>query len=369
MREDLADLLDGLEGDARDLRAALIDELLENGCGPDEIRAAHAQGRLELLPLERVFGDEGDRTLEDIAEATGVDPDAIVATRRALGLPAERGRAVYGSLLEEHARRLSVGIEAGIPLGALVDINRVIARAMGAVAAASRDTMLALLEDASVDEATRPLRAAQAAEALAPELEKVLGYAFREHVREMVRQEAGTALTEAEGSEGLRTAGIAFADLVGFTRLGEEIDPRGLSDVAQRLERLASEQARPGVAVVKTIGDEVMLASQELPALVESVLALLTAADAEGDGFPRLRAGAAAGPVVRRAGDWYGRTVNLAARLTSLADPGTLAANAALREAASAAARWSELGPRSIRGIGERVVVHAAVPRPSSATD
>jgi adenylate cyclase len=358
MPDDLDDLTAGPDGAAR---RALIEGLLERGCTPEHIRAAHARGRLSLLPLELALRADGSRSLEQIAEAHRVDPDALADTRRALGLPVERGRPIYGSALDDHARRLRTALEAGMPLEALLTINRVIGRAMAAVASASRDAMQTLLADTDVDESARALRAAEAAEALVPELDKVLAYAFGEHVRELVRLEAGAHLVDV-GEADVREVGIAFADLVGFTSLGEQLTPRELGGLAERLESLAFDALRPGVTVVKTIGDEVMLAASDVPALVATILDLLAAADAQ-DALPRLRAGAAAGPTMNRAGDWYGQTVNLASRLTALAEPGTLSADLSVRTAAEAVATWSPAVPREVRGYDRPVDVHSARPQ------
>jgi hypothetical protein len=161
---------------------------------------------------------DGSRSLEEIAGARGVEPDPLADTRRALGLPVERGQAIYGSALDDHARRLRTALDTGMPLEALLTINRVIGRAMAAVASASRDALQALLADTDVDESARALRAAEAAEALVPELGRVLAYAFGEHVRGLVRLEAGAHLVDA-GAADVREVGIAFADLVGFTAL------------------------------------------------------------------------------------------------------------------------------------------------------
>ena len=100
---------------------------------------------------------------------------------------------------------------------------------------------------------------------------------------------------------------MCFADLVGFTRLGEEVAPEELGRLAVRLEALATEVVEPPVKLVKTIGDAAMLASVEPEPLLEAALTLIDAADAEGEDFPQLRAGAALGPALPRAGDWFGR--------------------------------------------------------------
>ena len=86
--------------------------------------------------------------------------------------------------------------------------------------------------------------------------------------------------------------------------------------------------------LVKTIGDAAMLASPEPEPLLDAALALIDAADAEGEDFPQLRAGAALGHALPRAGDWFGRPVNLASRITAIARPGSLLAEREVRESA-----------------------------------
>ena len=248
-----------------------------------------------------------------------------------------------------------------MPVDALVAVNRVVGRSMASVAAASREVVVALLGARETSGPTeRAAAVALAVEALAPQMEQVLAYAYEEHVRELVRAEAGTALVD-EGVEGdVREVAIGFADLVGFTSLGDESSPVEAGRVAEQLEELAARALRPQVAVVKTIGDEVMLASPDADALVATLLHLLAAVDEPGLDLPQLRAGAAAGPALRRAGDWYGRTVNLASRLASAAEPGQLVGDATLRARASARAAWHQLGSRPIKGFAQPIALFAA---------
>ena len=91
---------------------------------------------------------------------------------------------------------------------------------------------------------------------------------------------------------------MGFADLVGFTRLGEEVPPDELGAVAERLERLAADVVDSPVRMVKTIGDAVMVVSAEAEPLIDSRAAAREAAEAEGKGFPQLRAGIAFGPAL-----------------------------------------------------------------------
>ena len=126
---------------------------------------------------------------------------------------------------------------------------------------------------------------------------------------------------------------VCFADLVEFTRLGEEIAAEELGSVAGRFEEMASAVAEPPVRLVKMIGDAAMLVSPEPEPMLEAALRLIEAADEEGDEFPFLRAGLALGPTLAQAGDYYGRAVNLASRITGVARPGSVLVDAATKEA------------------------------------
>ena len=117
---------------------------------------------------------------------------------------------------------------------------------------------------------------------------------------------------------GGRAVAICFADMVGFTSLSEQLEIEELGEVTQRFTDLAGEVAEPPVRLVKTIGDEAMLASEDPERARRAV------ARADRRGRRRRPAAAAAGrrrggDAVRRAGDWYGRPVNLAARITAVA--------------------------------------------------
>jgi adenylate cyclase len=117
---------------------------------------------------------------------------------------------------------------------------------------------------------------------------------------------------------------------------------------------------QPPVTLVKSIGDAVLLVSPEATPLLRSALALVAAADREGEDFPQLRVGVASGPALRRAGDWYGRAVNLASRVTSAARPGSVLATGEVRVATRDAFHWSYAGERRLKGVSGAVPLYRA---------
>jgi adenylate cyclase len=194
-----------------------------------------------------------------------------------------------------------------------------------------------------------------------------------QHLRNMVQGEVAGQAERATGRlPGARDQTVAFADLVGFTRLGEQIAPEDLGSVAERLFTIARDVVAPPVRLVKTIGDAVMLTAPEPAPLVGAALALVAASDAEsagGDGgFPQVRVGLAHGPTVARGGDVFGRAVNLASRVTTIARAGSVLATREVRDAAREDYRWSSAHARRIKGLPEPVPLYRARPLPAEGS-
>lgn len=152
-----------------------------------------------------------------------------------------------------------------------------------------------------------------------------------------------------------------FADLCGFTEYTCSYGDKLAADLAvgfhRRVSRLAADE---GCNVVKSIGDAVMVRSADCEVAVRLACRIL--ALSERDGFPPIRIGLDRGPAVRRDGDWYGATVNAAARVTDAATPGELL----MTERARAAVAHSvniKLIPRGVRHLKglPASLVHAAV--------
>ena len=147
-----------------------------------------------------------------------------------------------------------------------------------------------------------------------------------------------------------------FADLVGFTRLGEELPPADLEQLANRLAELARDVAVGPVRFIKTIGDAVMFVSTDTAALLDAALALIESAAAD-ETLPRLRVGIGYGSAVSRAGDWFGSPVNLASRVTAVARPGAVLVSESARDQIGddSRFRWSFAGVKSLKNISSDV--------------
>jgi class 3 adenylate cyclase len=159
-----------------------------------------------------------------------------------------------------------------------------------------------------------------------------------------------------------------FADLVGFTRFTALHGDERAADLAVSFhERVAALAASFGCQVVKTIGDAVMIRSEDGDAAIGLAKAILGLV---GDhGFPLIRVGLDTGPAVERDGDWFGSTVNAASRVTSAAAAGELLITERTRAVCAAVSvrRLRERGIHDLRGLPARALYGEAPAGPPRA--
>ena len=311
--------------DPRAVAAALETRLLG---GPRRWRrreVARSAG-VSLLSARKLWRALGFAGVRD-TEVAFTDAD-VAALERVIGM-------VRAGLLDE-----PTAIALARSLGRMTD--RLVSWQTGAVAELLRET------DGDCAGGMVPDRLA----ALVDDLEGLLVYSWR-------RQLAAVAvrLTGDPGHDsGLAPAEltVGFADLVSFTRLSQRLEQHELGVLVQRFEGLAADVVTAGGGrVVKSLGDEVLFTATE-PAAGAMIALSVSEQMAIDDVVPDVRVGLAHGPVLHSLGDVYGPTVNLASRLTALAEPGTVVTDP---PTGAVLAREPDLllvaqRPRQVRGFG-----------------
>ena len=346
-------LLEGLDGEQRAARLALLQDLADDGVELQELRDAVAAGRLALLPVERALTGDGPRyTLEEVAEKAGIDQELLRRSIVALGIPIPEGDRTLTDADVDAAKRLKAFRDIDLPEEGILQVARAIGMATARIAVANRELIARNLVQEGDTEHELALRFASAARSLLPEVGPVLSYALQTHLVEQIRRDViGAADLAAGGVGGATEVTIAFVDMVDFTKLGEQIPVEELGVVAGRLEELAGDVTEAPVRLVKLIGDAAMLAAPEAPAAAEATIRMIEAAGEAGDEFPPLRAGLAHGVALSQGGDWYGRPVNLASRITDVARPGSVLADEAAKDAVGEGFHYSFAGERKLKGI------------------
>ncbi len=164
---------------------------------------------------------------------------------------------------------------------------------------------------------------------------------------------------------GPQTQTFLFADLASYTALtdvhGDEEAVRLVDEYCRALRSLLPEH---GAHEVKAIGDALLV---RVPTADDAVrLGVRAARDigGAGHGFPSVRVGMHHGPAIERAGDYFGRTVNIAARVSALAGAGeVLVTDEVVRSAGEIeAVRFLERGRYPLKGIEEPVMIYLASP-------
>jgi adenylate cyclase len=196
-------------------------------------------------------------------------------------------------------------------------------------------------------------------------LERSIIYAWRRNLnaavdRLAIRSDSGPATpghgTGAGAERALPLArAVGFCDLVSYTALSRTMSDRTLAQLVQRFDRTCSEIISVGGGrLVKTIGDEVLYIAPTPQDGAEISLALAQAIN-DDDKLPPARVSLVWGRILSRLGDIYGPTVNLAARLTALAEPGTVLTDAPTAATLSDDERYILLpqSVRSVRGFGD----------------
>jgi adenylate cyclase len=157
-----------------------------------------------------------------------------------------------------------------------------------------------------------------------------------------------------------RPPAMCFLDITGYTRLTEERGDAAAADLAARLATLVRRSSQEhGGAPVKWLGDGVMFHFREPAA---AVLAALEMVEMVGrHGLPPAHVGVHAGPVIFQEGDYFGRTVNLAARIAEYARPGEVLASQEVVDAADGGpVTFTEIGPVELKGVLGTLRLHSA---------
>ncbi|MET1153928.1 adenylate/guanylate cyclase domain-containing protein [Arthrobacter sp.] len=320
--------------------------------------------RQAIKDLEmRLLGSERSMKRREVAAGAGVSLLSARKIWRALG---------FANLGDEDLAFTQADLEALTTIIDLVREERLteeaaisITRSIGQMT----DRMVVWQVEALVEEMVhqRGLTDAQARQRLVHELpnlidslEKVLVYSYRRQLdaavaRLTVRAEAGLG-TGADDEDSLPLLrAVGFADLVSYTSLSRQMNEKTLAQLVQRFENRCAEIISVGGGrLVKTIGDEVLFIASSPQAGAEISLALAKAIG-DDDLLPSARVAMVWGRILSRLGDIYGPTVNLAARLTALAEPGTVLVDATTAATLAGDERFVLIPQkvRTVRGFGE----------------
>ncbi|WP_433331336.1 adenylate/guanylate cyclase domain-containing protein [Spirillospora sp. CA-294931] len=308
---------------------------------------------------ETLLGGPLRYTRKEVDALTGIDEEYAQRIWQALGFPTPADDAIAFSEGDLAAlREIKELLNSDLVDEALVvELSRAVGQTMGRLASWLSDVWMRkageqLPPDQAFDNETVMAMLA-ATEQLRPAFERLLMHGWRRQLTAAGMRIAAST-DNADPAAGVARLAVGFADVVSFTRMARRMDGDTLAAFVERFELAASEVvAEQGGRVVKTLGDEILFVADGAAAAAEIALRIAERCEDDPD-FPRVRVGLAYGELILRLGDVFGTPVNLAARLTAMAYPGTVLTDSALAAELSGSEIYERapLRPRAVQGIG-----------------
>lgn len=352
-------------------RVGILRALEEAGLPFDGLTAGLQQGVLSLAfvsspEYSRFKGISGE-TFEAASSRTGVPLPLLAMIREAIGLgtanPNDRLREDEQSIVPFVAEQVRLGFRPA----AIERLLRAMGDSLRRIAESESEWWRSEVIEPRLASGVDPGRIGQpegAAELTAASEEALIA------IWHAQQQQTWTS-NIAEGFEFLlgkaglfhapdRPPAICFLDITGFTRLTQERGDRAAAELAEVLTPIVKRTSvEHGGRAVKWLGDGVMFWFRDpgpaVAAALEMVDALVPA------GLPPAHVGLHAGPVVLQQGDYYGQTVNMAARIAEYARPGEVLVSGAIVEAATMPGiRFDNIGSVELKGVSGAVELHAA---------
>jgi adenylate cyclase len=336
--------------------ARLIARLLERGHPLERLRDAARSGRLAFGAMDALFPPvTGGHSLEEAVADTGLPAELIRQVWFAAGFSA----AALEQLSEddlELLRRLAAVLRAGLPEPAFLQLVRVYGQALTQIADAEVRLFHLFVHEPLLRDGVAPLEVAEAMEGLAAELlplaSPVMDQMHQRALRHFIEQDVvGHLEDEAEVGDvpGRLRVTVAFADLAGYTRLTEEAGDELSAVMVEHFTDAVQDSLPAGARVLKSIGDAVMIVGSDPGGLAEWAVAFRD----EVMGRPQPRIGMHHGAALYRDGDYFGRAVNLAARVGARAAAGEVLVTREVREAAGPRLRFVPVGAVELKGFDE----------------
>src|ERR671937_1137791 len=375
--EGLLEAPDGVFDDADARRARLCRGLEHAGLPLEEVGQAVDRGGFSFSFLDRPVYDRfaglSAESFRDVSEREGIPLELLLVVRDAIGFAqAEPDDAMReDELLLVPLLRLQ--LERGVSAAAIEDWLRVYGDALRRITETEANvwyTQITLPQlAAGMNEAQMQELTAKWGDEFDPLMDRAvlaIYHAHQEHTwTEVLVEVVESALDRAGLRTKMRiTPAICFVDLTGFTDLTERSGDEAAADVASRMAPLVRRTVeRHSGKVVKWLGDGVMLYFGRPEDAVSATMEIVEATtDA---GLPPAHAGIHMGPVVFQGGDYFGRTVNVAARIMERAGPGQVLVSEEVG-AATDRDRFSlaSIGAAELKGVAQPVPLYAVNRKP-----
>jgi adenylate cyclase len=335
--------------------ARMVARLRQRGYTLMEIKVATQEGRLAFGRVLALFEPaSGSRTIRQAARQSKLDVDTVTQVAAALGIAPDQKLDATAILVLGY---VASGIRIGMPVEAMLQITRIYAQAISQIADAEVRLVHLYLHEplmrsgGPADEMAGELLAV--AEGMLPLTTQLLDQLHQRMLLEFIEQDIvghmEGELTPEDDDVGRMLVAVAFADLAGYTEMTEREGDQHALDVVEAFLQTVTATLPDDARVIKTIGDEVMIVGADPIALAGWALTL--------DGLlpehPRPRAAVHYGYARYRDGDYYGREVNLAARVQAESREGEVLVTRAVVEMGEGELRFEPVADILLRGFSQ----------------
>lgn len=360
------------EGDVR--RVRLMQTLERAGVPLDGVAVAIRRGDLSLEFMDMAYYDRlaslTDVTFQELSEKTKIPVELLMVIREAVGFaeprPEDRVRQNELLIVPLIKSQISEGFRATV----IERWLRVYGDSLRRIAETEADwwhseVELPLLESGMTPAEAMDVADSRVVQRIAPFLDQTIIAMYHGHQEhtwmKSILDGVEAALSEAGVYSRLeRPPAICFLDITGYTRLTEERGDEAAAELAGTLSRMVQRTSRyQGGKPVKWLGDGVMF---YFPEPGPGVLAALDMVEGVASaGLPPAHVGLHAGPVLFQDGDYFGRTVNVAARIAEYARPGEVVVSQEVVDVTDATpVSFVEIGPVELKGLPGALLLHTA---------
>jgi adenylate cyclase len=354
--------------DAR--RAACIQAINQAGISLESLAAGLERGATQLdfldQPVYERFAATSDETFAALSDRTGIPFGLLSAIRESLGSAPPDPRDYVRAYELVMVPFVEVARRAGYTEASVESLLRVTGDALRRVAETEASLFYQDILGPQVAAGTGALELnSEIADRLSAETDNYIraiyhgqqAHAWLINVVEAIgRQLAAVGLHERVE----RPPAICFLDITGYTRLTQEHGDAAAADLAERLGRIVQRSSTGrGGRPVKWLGDGVMFYFDTPGPAVQAAIDMVAAvSEAE---LPPAHVGVASGEVLFQQGDYYGQTVNRAARIADFARPREVLVDQAVVDAsAEPDLAFEDIGPVELKGVSEPVRLYAA---------
>ena len=353
------------------VKLQILRQVAEQHGGLERVLQKYKEGGYSLNLLEIALPAAqhlSNLTYGQVYEKLGIPAEEIHSVMRAAGLPLpdpnQPARVDEVEAFENYAVIRVLPIPADARLHALRITGESLRRAAEVQSQLFREHVVhPLLERYKDDPQQANSLISEISSRANPTVTAVTGWLFQRYLEHQTLKNATELMEDAVGDGvGAHRAGdptVAFVDLVGFTVLSADLGDREAAELAGKFnDQLVDTSMDHAGRVIKTMGDGAMLFFDSAPGAVMAGLELLETLPRLG--LPTLRVGMHRGPVVAQSGDYYGSTVNLAARITDYARPNELLVSATVLPEPVEGVELEEIGEVTLKGVAQPVLLSRA---------